>query len=534
MMSKKNLIEKVMNEPQPLPRRVPDYMRKKGGSWYWTGSLIMTVFFYELITGVLLLLYYQPSNAYSSTEAMLNIPYGSIILTTHLYGAYIMIALVYVHLLRNLFIGSFKKPRESQWLTGVLLLVLTVAVAYFGYSMTGDVLSADATDVGRGIAQAFPVIGSYLSGIFFGTGTAITLFSRLEGWHIIIAGSILALFAVHFFMSEYNTIMPSPKKSGYRVPLIDEESPDYKPWYPHNLVYMVELSLFVLSLVFIIPSVLSLMPGVPPLFSPYPQVSASSPLASSVPPYPPWFLLFVYKELDFGISSSLGPFWSVLFFTGLPLVYLLLVPYIDTKQTMKISRRPVIIYTGILGILYYIGLSAWGALMPGIHVSNVVGFLFFLIPALIIIPITYFVVHKIERGESALGENLWKIYAILPVVGFLSILSGIIGFRTVTTSNSIYLIPFIVLLVLLAISILFTLGWTYGIKYSNRQIRLNGRQYIIFGGIYGFLAIAIIAIISIISPISIDGQALYGVGIGLLFLLGGAFIKLYRSHEYQE
>ena len=53
-MSDKSLLEKVMNEPQPIPRRVPDYMRKKGGIWFWTGAMIMIAFFYEAPTNIFL------------------------------------------------------------------------------------------------------------------------------------------------------------------------------------------------------------------------------------------------------------------------------------------------------------------------------------------------------------------------------------------------------------------------------------------------------------------------------------------------
>ncbi|MEM3318155.1 MAG: cytochrome bc complex cytochrome b subunit, partial [Thermoplasmatales archaeon] len=328
-MPDKSLLELVMNEPKPLPRKVPDYMRSRGGIWYWTGAMVMIAFFYEVATGLILFLYYQPSNAYASTEAILGIPYGSVILTTHLYGAYIMIALVYVHLLRNLFVGAYKKPREMQWVSGVILLILTVAVAYFGYSLSGDVLSSDATDVARGIINGFPFIGSYLSLIILGNGESISLFTRYEGWHIILAGLILVIFAMHFFLAEYNTIMPDPKKGNYKVPALDIEDKDYKPWYPYNLYYMAQIALFTLALIFIIPSVIAITPHVPALFSPFPQVSATSPLASLVPPYPPWFLLFVYKELDFGISGTIGPFWASVLFIGLPLVYLFAIPYID-------------------------------------------------------------------------------------------------------------------------------------------------------------------------------------------------------------
>ncbi len=533
-MTKENLIEKLMNEPQPLPRKVPDYMRQKGGIWYWTGAMIMIAFFYEVMTGVILFFYYQPSNAYISTENTLHIPYGTVIMTTHLYGAYIMIALVYIHLLRNLFVGSYKKPRQVQWLTGIVLMILTVAISYFGYSMTGDVLSADATDVGRGIANGFPVIGSYLSTILLGNGSDISLFSRLEGWHIILAGSILILFAVHFFLAEYNTIMPSAKETGFKVPAIDKEEPSYKPWYPYNLLYMVQIAFFTIALIFIIPSLLTILPNVPALFSPLPQVAASSPLASSVPPYPPWFLLFVYKELDFQISTSLGPFWAVVLFTGLPLGYLFVVPYFEKKDTLKITKRNIVVSTGVVGLIYLFGLSAWGALEPGIPVSNIAGLLFFIIPLAIVIPLTYYLANRIELGKSSLGENAWKVYAILPILGFISILTGISAYSVIVYPAFYNYTAMIILLVILGLTSLATFALVYGVNFKTPTKKLTDKGHLVFGSIYAFLAIAIIAIISVMSPTQITSQGLYGVGMALLFTLAGAFVKLYRSHAFKE
>ncbi len=532
-MQKQGLLEKVFNDPQPLPRKVPDYMRKKGGLWYWTGSMVMTAFFYEVITGVILFIYYQPSNAYASTENILTIPYGSVILTTHLYGAYVMIALVYIHLLRNLFVGAYKQPREMQWVTGVLLLILTVTVSYFGYSLSGDILSADATDVSRGIANGFPVIGSYISAILLGNGHAISLFTRFEDWHIILAGSILVLFAVHFFLAEYNTIMPHPKLANYAIPAIDKEDPSYKPWYPYNLYYMAQVTLYTVALIFILPSIIALLPHIPALFSPFPQVSASNPLASSVPPYPPWFLLFVYKELDFGISASIGPFWAVVLFTGLPLVYLFLIPYIEKSRTLKTTRRQLLVSTGIVGIVYLLGLSTWGALTPGIPVSNVVGLMFFAIPLVVVIPLVYFVSGLMESGKTKIND-IWKAYALFAVTAFLSILSGISLYGWVLHPNLYYSISTIIALLILGLSALSTYAAIFGIRKNTFTKPLSSRSYLVFGGAYGFLAILILSIISVIPPTTLLNQSLYGLGLGLIFLIGGVYVKLYRSRIYNE
>ncbi len=532
-MSTQNLLEQIMNDPKPLPRKVPDYMRKRGGIWYWTGAMVMIVFFYEAVTGLILFLYYQPSNAYASTESLLGIPYGSIILTTHLYGAYLMIALVYLHLLRNLFVGAYKQPRQMQWLTGFALLVLTVAVSYFGYSLTGDVLSSDATDVARGIAGGFPVIGKYLSLIFLGNGTSISLFTRFEGWHIILAGTILILFAVHFYLAEYNTIMPDPEKARYHVPAIDREDSTYRPWYPNNLFYMTQIALFTLALIFLIPSIVAIIPGVPALFSPFPQVAASSPLASTVPPYPPWFLLFIYKELDFGISATVGPFWATVIFTGMPLVYLLLVPYVDRSDTLKPSRRPIMVGTGILGIIYLIGLSAWGALRPGVPVGNAVALLFFILPMALVIPVVYYISKAIESGKVKL-RGAWKVFVLIAFDAFISVLDGMSIYSTLGDRTFFHSATTIFLSVILAVSLLVSFSMIYGIKGSDDIKPRSGRAYVAFGSIYGVMAISILAIISVISPDNTFNQSLYGIGMGLIFLLGGAFTMLYRSYEFNE
>ncbi|WP_162509179.1 cytochrome b N-terminal domain-containing protein [Thermogymnomonas acidicola] len=113
--------------------------------------------------------------------------------------------------------GRLQEARQLQWITGVILLLLTVGVGYFGYSMTGDVLSVDATDVGRGIALSVPVIGPpWLENVFFGNGTTTGLFIRMLGWHIILAALVGLLFGFHFFMAEANGMMPSNKESKYR------------------------------------------------------------------------------------------------------------------------------------------------------------------------------------------------------------------------------------------------------------------------------------------------------------------------------
>jgi len=163
----------------------------------------------------------------------------------------------------------------------------------------------DAVDVGKGILSNFPG-GNLLEPLFFGNGTSLSLFTRLLGYHIILVALIGLLFGYHFYLAEMNGFMPSRKKANFKAPAkLEEKDPSLNPWYPRNLLYMVELSFFVFGFILIIPSILSILHNVPLLFSPYPSVSPTSPLATTIPAYPPWFFLFLYKVLDF---RPLSPF----------------------------------------------------------------------------------------------------------------------------------------------------------------------------------------------------------------------------------
>ncbi len=535
---KQSILEEILNNPKPLPRKVPGYMRGRGGLWYWTGAMVMTAFFYEVLTGLILLLYYQPSNPYNSTVGFLNnIPYGSLILTTHLYGAYLMIVLAYLHLLRNMFIGSYKKPREMQWLTGIALVVLTIGAAYFGYSMSGDVLSQDATDVGRGIAQGFPIaiIGQWLGLILFGGGSSISLFTRLLGWHIVLAAGIGVLFLLHFFLAEYNSIMPKVEAGSDTAPLVDDDKPSYKPWYPYNLVYTIQVMLLTIGAIIIIPSILSVIPGVPVLFSPFPQAAPDTAAASQVPPYPPWFLLFVYKELDFAPSVSMGPFWATVVFIGMPLAYLGLLPWIERNPSLKPTDRPMTISFGIIGIIYLSLLSVWGAVYYGIQVPYWEIFAFFLGIGIPIFLLARIVADRMKKGAFEV-KSPFALIATLILLVIPSFGIGISASSLLSSFSRYTLIVLIVSVTLLLEGIMLVYGIMHGIipRPAKPRKRLADREYTFFGAAYVFAAMIPLTVMMYIPPTGVTFSSLYGIGLGIVFIISSMLIRIYRSYAYDE
>ena len=121
---------------------------------YWTGAFVANAFIYQVVSGMLLLLYYQPSTytnatytacgqtigtlapspaAWCSTFYIIHsVPMGWLLITTHLYGAYAMIFLVFVHFFRGYYMGVYKAPREFSWMVGTLLMVLTLGMGFTG------------------------------------------------------------------------------------------------------------------------------------------------------------------------------------------------------------------------------------------------------------------------------------------------------------------------------------------------------------------------------------------------------------------
>ena len=127
---------------------------------YWLGLLLAVTFGMQATTGIFMLLYYvpTPTQAYSSTASVISsVPLGSLVETIHLYGAYAMIILTFLHLVRNYFGSAHKGNRDLMWLAGIVLGVIVVGFGVTGYLLPWTVISKSASDVAIGFLNFFPV-----------------------------------------------------------------------------------------------------------------------------------------------------------------------------------------------------------------------------------------------------------------------------------------------------------------------------------------------------------------------------------------
>jgi quinol-cytochrome oxidoreductase complex cytochrome b subunit len=169
---------------------------------YYLGGITLFFFMVQVITGILLALYYQPTpdSAYDSILFIMNqVNFGWLIRSIHSWSANLMILFCLLHLLRVFFQGAYKAPREITWGAGALLLGLTLGFGFTGYLLPWDQRAFWATTVGSEIAGAVPWVGEPLL-VFLRSGPEVTgrTLSRFYGVHVLVLpATLLALLAVH-------------------------------------------------------------------------------------------------------------------------------------------------------------------------------------------------------------------------------------------------------------------------------------------------------------------------------------------------
>ena len=182
-------------------RKVP-----KGTNWFYTlGSATMFAFLSQAVTGVFLAMYYDPSptRAYESMRYITNDVFlGEFVHGMHKWGSSVMVILIFLHMARTFFFGAYKYPRELNWVIGVVLLILTIVMAFTGYLLPFDQRSYWATIVGVNINGTGPLVGPYLVDFLrAGPEFGATTLSRFYAIHmLLVPGAIAALIGVHLYL----------------------------------------------------------------------------------------------------------------------------------------------------------------------------------------------------------------------------------------------------------------------------------------------------------------------------------------------
>lgn len=192
----KDMLKEVATHP------VPKSARK---FYYCFGGLTFFTFLLQVLTGIILAIYYKPTPeaAYQSVQFIMDeVALGAVIRTLHRVCSNLMVVLVILHMLRVIYTGSYRKPRQFNWVVGVTLFLLTLAFCFTGYLLIWDQMGYWGAVIGTKMVGIVPFIGDSLLNIAQG-GTKVTGFTltRFYAIHIVVLPIITVLFLViHFIM----------------------------------------------------------------------------------------------------------------------------------------------------------------------------------------------------------------------------------------------------------------------------------------------------------------------------------------------
>jgi cytochrome b6 len=319
--------------------------------WYYTGSSILLFLAIQIVTGIMLALYYKPTLEGANDSVgriMTDLPLGWLVRSIHSWSATFMIAFVLIHLLVIWFTKSYRKPREATWMTGMMLLVVSMVFGFTGYLLPWDDLSLSATKVGTNIPNAIPVVGKWVTQFLRGgddvTGDTLTRFFL---FHVCILPLVIfAILAVHILLVQ---------KEGMSVPLeaeVKKKKVPALPFWPNFILREVMIWLVLLGTLLTVALVFA------PTLGPSADLMAPAPEGVK----PEWYFLFLFQTLKI-FPGNMGPVTGefvavVLILVAIVAIFFL--PFIDTKPEGKKGR--IINYLGVLGLIYAIVFSIWSLL----------------------------------------------------------------------------------------------------------------------------------------------------------------------------
>ena len=318
--------------------------------WYYFGGMTLFLFGIQVGTGILLLLYYRPSaeTAFESVQfIMTEVQFGWLIRSVHSYSANLMIATAFVHMFSALFLRSFRRPRELTWVSGAILLFLSLTFGFTGYLLPWNKLAFFATKVGTDIAGVMPLVGPFLLRFLRGgdevTGATLT---RLFGFHVAVLPAVTTVFlGLHLYLVQKHGMSAPPS--------VDADSVPKMKFVPQFLLRDLVGWL----------GVVALLAALAALF-PWELGEKADPFAPAPAGIrPEWYFMFMFQTLKYIPAKILGIDGEFLGILGFSLLGALLIvmPFVASGQR-RAGRADRLMLVGGIVVIYMIVLTTLGYL----------------------------------------------------------------------------------------------------------------------------------------------------------------------------
>jgi ubiquinol-cytochrome c reductase cytochrome b subunit len=327
--------------------------------WYSLGAVLLALFGLQIVTGILLLMFYVPDSekAFASIQYIMNeVPYGWLFRMLHAVGANVIVIALLLHMLSVLFMGSYKGRREFTWLSGFIIFNLSMGLCLTGYLLPWSQLSFWATTVATDAAGAVPVIGSFLVEFLRGGPTVDNqTLGRFFALHVVgMPLVLLGLVGLHLFCVKRRGISPPPFGQDYKTTeemqfFEYEKHPNGIPFFPNYFVKEAAVICFFIALL------LAIIFYAPGMFFPESAFQPADPFVTPPRIKPEWYFLWAYQTLKIFPSEIIG-----LGVQGAFMTFLALLPFIDRGPERRPGQRPLFVTCYVLGVLVFVAISIWG------------------------------------------------------------------------------------------------------------------------------------------------------------------------------
>ncbi|MGC8523584.1 MAG: cytochrome b [Acidibrevibacterium sp.] len=354
----------------------------KNFNYFWNfGALAMVNLVLMIVTGVFLAMNYTPNSmlAFDSVERIMrDVNWGWLIRYAHMNGASMFFIVVYVHIFRGLYYGSYKAPRELLWMLGVVILLLMMATAFMGYVLPWGQMSYWGATVITNLFSAIPLVGkAIVTWLWGGFAVDNPTLNRFFSLHYLLPFVIVGVVFLHVVALHI---------TGSNNPLgIDIKSPqDTIPFHPY---YTIKDSVGICVFFIVLAMLVFFAPN---FFASPDNYIPANPLQTPAEIVPEWYFLPFYAILR-SVPNKLG---GVMMMFG-AIAVLFVLPWLDTSPVRSARFRPIYRQLFWLLVISVFALGAVGAHRPqGIWV--VIGrlaTLYYFLHFLVILPI----LGKLER-----------------------------------------------------------------------------------------------------------------------------------------
>jgi quinol-cytochrome oxidoreductase complex cytochrome b subunit len=324
-----------------------DYPAPRNLNYAWNfGSLAGLALVIQIVTGIVLAMHYTPHTemAFDSVERIMrDVNYGWLIRYIHSNGASFFFIVVYLHVFRGLYYGSYKAPREVLWWIGLVILLCMMGTAFMGYVLPWGQMSFWGATVITNLFSAIPVIGSpIVEWLWGGFSVGNPTLTRFYALHYLLPFVIVGLVVLHLWALHH-------KKSNNPLGIDYKGPQDFIPFHPYYTikdafgvgVFLIAFSVFL----FYAPNYM----GHPDNYIP------ADPFKTPAHIVPEWYFLPFYAILR-AIPDKLGGVIAM----GLSIGVLFLLPWLDTSRVRSSTFRPVFkwffwLMVVDMGILGYVG-----------------------------------------------------------------------------------------------------------------------------------------------------------------------------------